>query len=96
MEPLRQVLVQVMLFQFLRPGLTQDGATSNFSSDSKPLCQGFQMRYCLFLDSLEKMLKTVKMFSETPLVGDICPPVYGPKAMRDENCTLSTIEMRAL
>ena len=31
----RQVLFQVMLFQFLGPGLAQNDATSNFSPDSK-------------------------------------------------------------
>ena len=36
----RQVLVQVMLFQFLGPGLAQDGATSNFSPDSKSSLSG--------------------------------------------------------
>ena len=36
----RQVLVQVMLFQFLGPGLAQDGATSNFSPNSKSSLSG--------------------------------------------------------
>ena len=36
----RQVLVQVMLFQFLGPGFAQDGATSNFSPDSKSSLSG--------------------------------------------------------
>ena len=36
----RQVLVQVILFQFFGPGLAQDGATSNFSPDSKSSLSG--------------------------------------------------------
>ena len=36
----RQVLVQVILFQFFGPGLAQDGATSNFSPDSKSSSSG--------------------------------------------------------
>ena len=59
----RRVLVKVVLFQFLGPGLVQDGATSNFLPDLKALYQGFQIRYCLFLDSLENLPKIVKMFS---------------------------------
>ena len=31
----KQVLVQIMLFQFLKRGLAQDSATSNFSPFSK-------------------------------------------------------------
>ena len=49
----RQVLVQVMLFQFLGPDLAQDDATPNFFPDH------------LFLDSLGKVLKTVK--AQNPL-----------------------------
>ena len=36
----RQVLVQVVLFQFFGPGLTQDAATSNFSLYSKSALLG--------------------------------------------------------
>ena len=36
----RQVLVQVVLFQFLGPGHAQDGATPNFFPDSKRPLQG--------------------------------------------------------
>ena len=35
MKGSRQVLVKVVLFQLRGPGLTQDGATFNFSPDSK-------------------------------------------------------------
>ena len=55
--------MKVVLFQFLGPGLVQDGATSNFLPDLKALYQGSQIRYCLFLDSLENLPKIVKMFS---------------------------------
>ena len=44
----RQVLVQVMLFQFLGPGLAQDGATSNFLPDSKSSLSGISNKVLIF------------------------------------------------
>ena len=40
MERFRQVLVQVMLFQFLGPGLAQDDAMPNFFPDSRSFLLG--------------------------------------------------------
>ena len=61
MEHSRQVLVQVMLFQFLGPGLSQDGATSNFSPDSKSSLSGLSNEV-LFVSGFFRK-RTVKMFS---------------------------------
>ena len=53
-----QVLVKVVLFQLRGRGHPQGDATPNFFPDSKSFFQGFQMRYHLFLEFLEKVVKT--------------------------------------
>ena len=59
----RRVLVKVVLFQLKRPGHHQNDTTPIFFLILIALCQGFQMIYYLFLNSISKMVKTIKVFS---------------------------------
>ena len=51
----RRVLVKVVLFQFLGPGLAQDGATSNFLPDSKSSLLGLSNEVLFVSEFLEKI-----------------------------------------
>ena len=50
----RRVLVKVVLFQFLGPGLAQDGATSNFLPDSKSSLLGLSNEVLFVFEFFEK------------------------------------------